>query len=668
MIIEALAIGGLGAVAALGLGAAAKIFYVEVDPLAEAVEEALPGANCGGCGFAGCSSAAQAIAAGTHPPSICVGGGPEVQLEVANILGVELTATEPQIAKVGCRYPVSRADLKFDYAGMTDCRGAVLMAGGPKECPVGCIGLGSCAKACPFDALSIGGDGLPVVDPKKCTGCGTCVRECPVGIMQLTSVSDRILGEFTTDQCHAPCQRTCPAGIDIPEQIRQTALGNYDNALLIIKERNPLPLICGRICPHPCELACRRNLSDEPVAINYLKRYVADLERESGKRLQPYKAPPSGQSVAVVGGGAEGLSAAWFLTRLGHEASVYEALPQLGGILRDVIPKNRLPEEVLDYEIEGILDLGVKAHTGMALGKDFTISQLFEQGVDSVILTTGGWDTSILRNAKPDPAPALKGVYLQLPLTLALAGGAAPELGSNVVLVGGGATALSLAKKIKSLGASSVSILDWNAGQAEKYEKDGVNIIPGARVTRIMGSGDAVGRVGFMALGEDGACCEQFLDLDSLVPASGRLPELILVKSPEGEDTEWQSIKPYSHPTERYMGMFETQEPVSDFWACVEAIGAGRRVAASVHHYLKGDEVAPPPHMLTPQTEVLTVKHELVHLLDAPPRQLMPQIDEMARLEPDREIELGYGEKEAKAEAKRCLNCGLICYYRTKYN
>ena len=583
MIIEALAIGGLGVAAALGLGAAAKIFYVEVDPLVEAVEEALPGANCGGCGFAGCSSAAEAIAAGLRPPSICVGGGPEVQLEVASLLGVELTATEPQIAKVGCRYPVSRADLKFQYAGMTDCRGAVLMAGGPKECPVGCIGLGTCAKACPFDALSIGKDGLPVVDPVKCTGCGTCVRECPVGIMQLTSVSDRILGEFTTDQCHAPCQRTCPAGIDMPEQIRQTALGNYDKALLTIKERNPLPLICGRICPHPCELACRRNLSDEPVAINNLKRFVADLERQSGNRLQPYKAPPSGHSVAIVGGGAEGLSAGWFLTRLGHEASIYEAMPKLGGILRDVIPKNRLPEEVLDYEIGGILELGVKAHTGMALGKDFSISQLFAEGADSVVLATGGWDTSILRNHKPDPAPALKGIYLQLPLTLALAGGAEPELGSSVVLAGGGSTALSLAKKIKSLGASSVTILDWKADQAEKYERDGISIIPGARVTRIMGSGDSISKVGFLALAEDGEFSEQFLDADSLVPASGRLPELILVKQPEtgeGAEIAWQSIKPYTHPTERFMGMFETQEPVSDFWACVEAIGAGRRVAA----------------------------------------------------------------------------------------
>ncbi|MGD9125101.1 MAG: RnfABCDGE type electron transport complex subunit B, partial [Desulfarculaceae bacterium] len=423
MIVEALAIGGLGLAAALGLGVAARVFYVEVDPLVEAVEENLPGANCGGCGFPGCSGAAEAIASGKAPPSICVGGGPEVQAAVAAIMGVEITETEPQIAQVGCRYPVQRADVKYNYSGLNDCRSAVLMAGGPKECPVGCIGLGSCVKACPFDALSISPEGLPVVDEYKCTGCGTCVRTCPVGIMQLTSVSDRILAEYTTDECTAPCQRSCPAGINIPEQIRQTALGNYDMALMVIKERNPLPLVCGRICPHPCELACRRNLSDEPVAINPLKRFVSDHERSSGKRLMPYRAPATGRKVAVIGGGAEGLSAGWFLARLGHSPAIYEALPKLGGLLRTVIPPSRLPREVLDWEIEGILEMGVTANTGQALGKDFSIASLFDESYEAVLLATGGWDSMLLRSDTPDPAPGLPGLYLLLPLNLAWAMG-----------------------------------------------------------------------------------------------------------------------------------------------------------------------------------------------------------------------------------------------------
>ena len=214
----------------------------------------MPGANCGGCGQPGCSGAAAAIAQGIMPANGCVAGGAAVAVEIARIMGVEIKETEPQVARVGCRYPVARADLKYDYlseTGVTDCRAAVLLYGGPKECPVGCIGLGSCVKACPFDALSIGPEGLPVVDETRCTGCGSCARTCPVGIMNLTSVTNRILGEYSLGDCTAPCQRTCPAGINIPEQIRQTTLGNYDEALKVIKERNPLPLICGGSVPIP---------------------------------------------------------------------------------------------------------------------------------------------------------------------------------------------------------------------------------------------------------------------------------------------------------------------------------------------------------------------------------------------------------------------------------
>ncbi len=680
MLAEALAIGGLGMLAALGLGVAAKVFYVKIDPLVESLEEALPGANCGGCGFAGCSSAALAIAANQAEANICVGGGPEIGVAVAAIMGVEIKETEPQVAQVGCRYPVQRADLKYDYSGLRDCRAAVILAGGPKECPIGCIGLGSCSMACPFDALVIGPEGLPVVDEFKCTGCGTCVRTCPQQIMNLTSVSDRILAEQRAVDCFAPCQRACPAGINVPEQLRQSSLGHWDSALAVIKERNPLPLLCGYICPHPCEHACRRNMADDPVAINPLKRMAADKERQSGQRVQPYKAPATGQKVAVIGGGVEGLSASFFMARLGHSPEIFEARNELGGILRSVIPAKRLPREVIDWEIQGVLDLGVEAHTGQAFGRDVTLSGLFKDGFEAVFTATGGWD-SLLMQGELTPAPALPSLYLMLPLSLALAAGQQVKLGSRVIIVGGGKKTLALAKDLLSRGASIVTIL-WRRDLAEitldrdkfsEYRELGIKMRHGVRVNRLMGKGDSITHVAYSdprvraTVGETG---EHIVEADSIVVAGGRLPEMIFVPWTEehgGGEGKWQTLVPYRDPSAEPRGLFDASEPVSDYRAAVEAVAGGRRAAASVHQHLSGQGVAPPELMLSPESEVLDVTG-LVNLMEVPEAQIFPRFDLPEDLHMDTSEPVELSEEAAKKEARRCLNCGLICYYRTKYN
>ena len=683
MIAEALAIGGLGFLSALGLGVAAKVFYVEVDPLVEAIEENLPGANCGGCGLAGCSSAAEAIASGKMSPSGCVGGGPEVAAAISAIMGVEMVETEPDVAQVGCRYPVERADLKYHYSGLQDCRAAKLLAGGSKQCPIGCLGLGSCVQACPFGALEMGPDGLPRVDPYKCTGCGTCVRVCPQGIMKLTSVSRRILGEYQTDDCTAPCQRTCPAGINIPEQLYQTAQGNYDQALRVIKERNPLPLICGRICPRPCEAQCRRNLADEPVAINYMKRFVADRERESGQRQQAYRAPATGKKAAVIGGGVQGLSAAYFLARLGHSPTIYEAMDQLGGILRTAIPPSRLPREVLDWEIQGILEMGVEAQTGVSFGRDFSLSSLFAQGHQAVLLATGGWDSLLMRGPLPEPAPALPGLYLALPLSMAWAAGREIKPGDKVAVVGGGRQALELARGCRQRGAGQVTVL-WRrdrqelgleSEEIEQARSQGIELCLGVRVTGLAGSGDRLTRLTYRDRHPDPEeeDREYSLQVDAVVSAGGRLPDLVFVPvepgqdQPEPEERPWRTVLPYAPPGEEPRGLFDTERPVSDFRAAVEAIGAGRRAAASIHQYLNGQEVAAPEKMISAHTRVLDVDG-LVNLLPVGPRQPMPTADPEALLDPEQEIELGFDEKATREEARRCLNCGLLCYYRSSYH
>src|SRR3989339_55898 len=233
-----LMMGGLGLGIGVCLAVASKVFYVYVDPIIEAVEGALPGANCGGCGFPGCSANAQAIVAGKTTAGSCVAGGSEIGEAIAKIMGVSFEAREPDISRPGCTYGVEKADIKYIYEGLNDCRAAVLFSGGMKVCNIGCIGLGTCKKACMFGAISMGKDGLPVIDNKLCTGCGACERVCPKHIITLSSVTRRILHEYTTEDCTTPCQRSCPAGIDIREYIRQIELKDYHRAVQIIKERN----------------------------------------------------------------------------------------------------------------------------------------------------------------------------------------------------------------------------------------------------------------------------------------------------------------------------------------------------------------------------------------------------------------------------------------------
>jgi len=684
MLTAGLAIGGLGLLAGIGLAAASKIFYVYVDPKIVEMEEALPGANCGGCGLPGCTAAAQAIVVGQLAPNACVGGGPDVHEKVAEILGVEVEVKEPEIAQIGCRYSVNKADLKYLYDGVTDCRAAMLLDNGSKECPIGCIGLGSCIKACPFGALSMGDDDLPVVHEDICTGCGTCVRTCPRGIITLTSVTNRILGEYTTDECTAPCQRTCPAGINIPEQIYQTALGNYLDALRVIKERNPLPMVCGRVCPHPCEFECRRNLTDEPVAINYLKRFVSDYERQSGRRLQLFKAPVTGRRIAVVGGGSEGLTAAYFLARLGYSPTIFEAMPQLGGLLRTVIAESRLPKDALDWDIEGILELGVEAQTGKALGRDFTVASLLQEDYEAVVLATGGWDATLMRGAGADLDQAVPGLFLLLPVSLAWAQGMDVPVGRRVVIVGGGQMAMDAARRSRQAGAEQVTIL-YNRSQQDlgfsdselaRVRDEGTEVYFDAILSQFKGVDEQLTQVVFFQSASStataGRYTETVLPADTVIAASGRLPEMVFVRVPalESEETPtlWQTITPYHQPsTARPEGIYATTDPTSDYRSVVEAIGAGRRAASSTHLFLTGKEVVPPEHMITSRTEVLDVDH-VEELLPAGPRQEMVKRPPEERFDPSLEIELGLTEEMAKQESVRCLNCGLICYIRGRYH
>ncbi len=675
MIEAVLMMGGLGVVVGAGLAAASKIFYVYVDPLIEAIEGELPGANCGGCGFAGCSANAAAIAAGKSTPDSCVAASPEVTEAIAKLLGVSVAAKDREISRLGCTYSVDQAETKFRYDGVMDCRAAMLMNGGTKVCEIGCLGLGSCVKACMFGALSIGPQGLPVVDEAKCTGCGACERICPKHIIRLSSITHRILHEYTTEDCTTPCQRTCPAGIDIAEYIRLIGLRQYHESVQVIKERNPFPTVIGRICPRPCETACRRQLADEPVAINGLKRFAADYERAAGKRILPRKAPSSGKKIAVVGGGVEGLSAAYFSSRLGHDVTVFEATDRLGGLLRSAIARNRLPMEILDWDIDGVLEMGVEARLNTLVGKDVALSELFAQGYDAVLLASGGWDSRLARGAigrVEQPAP---GIYLLID-ALRFGPTDAHSRQGHVVIAGGEAAAIEAAVKIKQTGADRITILYREdeallpASIIQAQLPDGISIIYRAAIQKLKGEGQQLKAIEYVNT-ENGI--SHTIDAEALILAAGRFPELIVTPAPKPETSEtpgdatapmlWEAIAPCRHPDYAdQKGWLGEGDPLSDFSGAIRAIAAGRREAASVHQRMHGIPLTFPETILTPQSIYQNVDH--VEAVAPAPRQIMPLSDPDSRL-PDTEIEIGFSEEAALKEASRCLQCGLICYRKS---
>lgn len=680
-----LVMGGLGIVIGVGLALASKIFYVYVDPKIEAVEEALPGANCGGCGFPGCSANAVAIVSGKSSPSSCVAGGPDVAAAIARVLGVEITLKEPEVSKPGCYYGVQDADIKYLYQGISDCRAAALLDGGAKICPIGCLGLGTCVRACPFGALSMGLDNLPVVDTALCTGCGTCERVCPKHIITLTSTSERMIGEYVTDECTAPCQRSCPTGINIPAFIQEIRYGNFEAALAIIKEKCPLPLICGYICPAPCELACRRNLIDEAVAINPLKRFVSDYEMRTGKHITPFKAPGTGQKIAVVGGGAEGLTLSYYLARLSYQPTIFEAKPQLGGILRYVIAEDRLPRKVLDHEIAGILETGVEARNNVTMGHDFDLQSLFEEGFDVIALTKGGFDSRQI--LKPDPSgydASLPGVFTMFDFVYSLSKGKNIRQSRRVVIAHGGLEGLELARKCRNMGAQHVTIvtnlpyqeLPIELQDARALSAEGIVVRPSTVVTSLQGISRRLVRVTIEETGPNGEAPEEktTISADTLILPAGRLPEFVFVRSDEAEglgpgEIAWQTIETFRTFPDAKDGICTPPEPgrISDSSAVVKSLLSGRRLTRAIHRYLTDGTIPPIEHLACEAEAILNVTE--VHDVAPSERQRPPILDvtgdsKRAWIFPSEYP--GLDEASARKESERCLKCGLICYRKQK--
>lgn len=673
---------GIGVVCGSILSLAQKFFYVYEDPRIAEVEGLLAGANCGACGYTGCFAAAVAVVNGKALPSVCVIGGLDSAKNVAKMMGVDVVSAEPLLSENECLGGNRAAD-RFYYTGISNCRALNAFYGGKRVCHIGCLGLGDCIKACIFDAISIGSDGYPVVDERKCVGCGACEKVCPKNILEVRTMSERLLHFNEEEDALAPCRQTCPAEIDIPKYIAQITKGDYEGAVKTIRERNPLLLACGRVCPHPCESYCRRGIEDEAVSINQLKRFVADMEMNSERRLPVSCAPPTNKQIAVIGGGPAGLSCAYFLCRLGHTVTIFEAMPKLGGMIRYGIPEYRLPKEVLDWEIEGILKLGINYHINVKLGVDFDMGSLVAAGYDAVFLGIGAWDDYSLKIEGEN----LSGCYTGIDFLVKIGGVDSIPIGRKVAVIGGGNTAIDCVRTLIRLGAEKVylvyrrtrSEMPANKVEIEAAEQEGVDFLFLAAPVRAIGNEQ--GKVTSleylkMELGEPDASgrrrpvpkegSETVLDIDMLITAIGQKPDVSFTN--EGKRlkdltiTRWNTIEA-DHETlqSNIPYIFTAGDVATGPSLVVEAIGGGRRAARSIHQYLTGNQVTPDPKSLL-KKHIPESIFEYVEGIVKTPRAKMPELPVKERIKSFVEADLVLREKDALAESKRCLSCCRICY------
>ena len=525
------------------------------------------------------------------------------------------------------------------------------------------------------------------MDLAKCTSCNECANVCPVELPNeydeglatkkaaFKQYAQAIPGAYAIQKTDtAPCRLACPAGLNVQGYVQMVKQGKYKEALSIIMNDLPLPGVLGRICPHGCEDACRRCEVEQPVAIRDLKRLAAD--KFDCREIEIECPPPREEKVAIIGSGPAGLSCAYQLAKKGVLSTIYEALPQPGGMLRVGIPAHRLPREIIDQEVEVITNLGVEIKTGTALGSDLTLDGLLENGYKAVYLAMGAHKGIELGIPGEKTNGVRQGVEFLREVNLT----GKTEVGRKVGIIGGGNVAIDVARSAVRLGAEEVSIIyrrtraempAWEE-EIQAAEQEGTNITylsaPQEVLTR---DGKVVGlRCIRMELTEPDSSgrkrpipipgSEYDIEIDQLIPAIGQRPDLSAIENVTGLTfSRWGTteVNSITYATERE-GVFAGGDLQTGPWVAIGAVGAGKEAAESILRYIEGRDMAAGREPTVNENPLYRPIPENEPIM---PRARMPELPVEKRQGNFNEVELGYEEAEGQAEADRCLNCSYCC-------
>lgn len=463
-----------------------------------------------------------------------------------------------------------------------------------------------------------------------------------------------------------PCRAACPAHVNVQAYVCLIQMGKFKEAVEVIRGDLPFPAICGRVCFSPCEDACSRINIDQSVAIRSLKRLVADIEREQGKVTAKPIPKKYDEKIAIIGAGPAGLAAAYELAKLGYPVTVFERMPEPGGMMRYCIPDYRLEKFVVKNEIDYIQDLGVEIKTGVEFGKDITIDGLKKDGYKAIFIAIGAQLSAKLNI----PGEDLEGVIHAVDFLRALALGKQPNIGERVAVIGGGNTAIDAARTAKRLGAKEVMILyrrsreemPAHPWEIEMAEKDGVKFYFLVAPKRIIGKDGRVKAIEClrMRLSEPDETgrrrpipipfTEHQYEVDAVVPAIGQVIEASVLPPEIIGKNGLIEVNPITLETS-IPGVFAGGDAVTGPASIIEAVGAGKRVALSIHRYLRGKSLEEEKIEETTWVKDWRSLEKKKRRYESPVEKPHLSFEEVRAY-------LERVQRAARFEALRCLGCG----------